>query len=149
MESYEINEETIAILPYGEGKTKVIEVEKEFFVEESPMRIIENSCNFFGSSYNGRFIGTKKLTGVTHKSPIIIEESREIIFFPTTSPRLNECKWISHRQIKEYSKYKYFSKIQFKNGKEIELDMSYGSLNNQILRAARLESVLIDRKRQK
>jgi len=149
MNSYEINEETIAILPSKEGKTKIIENDEEFFVEESPMKIIENSCNFFGSSYNGRFIGTKKLTGITHKAPIIIEESSEIIFFPTTSPRLNECIWIAHKQIKNYFKDRYLTKILFKNGKEISIDMSYGSLNNQILRSARLESVLISRKKRK
>lgn len=149
MDCYEISEDTMALLPNEEGKTKVIEVEKEFFVEESPMEIIENSCSFFGSSYLGRFNGTKKMTGITHKSPIIIEESSEIIFFPTTSPRLSDCKWIAHKQIKNYYKEKYFSKLQFKNGKEIDLDISYGSLNNQILRSSRLESVLVSRKKQK
>ena len=40
-------------------------------------------------------------------------------------------------------------KLQLKNGKEIDLDISYGSLNNQILRSSRLESVLVSRKKQK
>lgn len=146
MQSYEINEETIAIIPIEKEKSKIIEMDQEFIVAEPPIKIIENSCKYFGSSYQGRFIGTKNLTGITHKSPIIIEESREIIFFPTTSPRLEECFWISHKQIKEYKKKNYNTIIIFKNGKSIEVDISYGSIDNQILRSSRLESVLSSRK---
>ena len=60
------------------------------------MNIIENSCEYFGSSYLGRHEGTKKLIGITHKAPIIIEESKNLIYFPTTSPRLTDCVWIKY-----------------------------------------------------
>ena len=63
------------------------------------MKIIENSCRYFGSSYNGRHIGTKNLTGINYKSPIIIEETKNIIFFPTTSPKQSDCSWISLKYI--------------------------------------------------
>ena len=94
MNSYEINNDTLAILPLNEYKSKVIEKTKTFVVDLTPMKIIENSCAYFGSSYQGRFLGTKNLIGISHKAPIIIEESREIIFFPTNSPRIYECAWI-------------------------------------------------------
>jgi phytoene dehydrogenase-like protein len=63
---------------------------------------MEESCEFFGSSLIGRQKGTTKLIGITHKAPIIIEETREIIFFPTTSPRLSCCSWISLKNIEKY-----------------------------------------------
>ncbi|MDD4036670.1 MAG: competence protein ComK, partial [Bacilli bacterium] len=101
---------------------------------------------YFGSSFVGRLKGTKNLTGVTHKSPIIIEETNEIIFFPTSSPRLYECCWISLNNISDYQKDSNNSTILFDTGYQLSLDMSYGSLDNQILRATRLESVLRKRK---
>ena len=91
MNSYEINNDTLAIIPIDNYQSKIIEKNNEFIVNMTPIKIIDNSCQFFGSSYQGRFIGTKKLIGVSHKAPIIIEETRNIIFFPTNSPRLNEC----------------------------------------------------------
>ena len=85
---------------------KLIEKTKTFVVDLTPMKIIENSCAYFGSSYQGRFLGTKNLIGISHKAPIIIEESREIIFFPTNSPRIYECAWISLKNLQNYKKGK-------------------------------------------
>ncbi len=149
MKNYEINNETIAIIPIDNYKSKIIEKDREFIVDMTPIKIIDNSCQYFGSSYQGRFLGTKKLIGVSHKAPIIIEESREIIFFPTNSPRLYECSWISLKHLNNYKKNEETSKIFFNNGSLLEVDISYGSLDNQVLRAARLESVLRIRKENK
>lgn len=146
MTNYEINSDTLAILPISNYKSKVIEKEVEYEINMTPMQIIENSCKYFGSSYQGRFFGTKSMTGITHKSPIIIEETKEIIFFPTNSPRLYECSWISLNNVNKHLKKDDKSIIEFNTGYLLELDISYGSLDNQILRASRLESILRKRK---
>jgi len=146
MNCYEINSDTLAILPIDNYRTKIIEKDNSFIVNNTPMKIIENSCRYFGSSYEGRFVGTKNLIGISHKAPIIIEESREIIFFPTNSPRLYDCAWISLKNLQNYKKNDTNSTVIFNNGNSINLDISYGSLDNQVLRAARLESVLRLRK---
>lgn len=142
MNDYEINVQTLAIIPLKEGKSRVIEENNSYIVNKTPMKIIDNSCKFFGSSYEGRFSGTKTLTGITHKSPIIIEESRKMIFFPTKSPRLDSCIWISFNNILNYEQKENNSIIKFCCGKVLELDISYNIIDNQILRATRLESVL-------
>ena len=144
--NYEINYETQIIMPIGDNSSKIIESEEEYFVKKSVQNIMEHSCEYFGSSFEGRKEGTKKLLGITHKSPIIIEESRKIIFFPTTSPEKEDCVWINLDKIDTY--YKKDSKtstIKFKNGDIIDLNLSIGSLNNQILRATRLKFVLDER----
>ena len=99
MSEYEINDDTLAIIPIDEYRSKVIEKSRSFIVEQPPMRIIDKSCRYFGSSYQGRFLGTKNLIGISHKAPIIIEETREIIFFPTNSPRQYNCAWISLKNL--------------------------------------------------
>lgn len=146
VDKYEINSSTLAIMPIDECSSKVIEKENEYIVKKCTTAIIDDSCKFFGSSYHGRFEGTKSVLGINYKAPILVEESREIIFFPTISPRLKDCKWISLKNVEKYEKAGYFSKIIFKNGLEIELDISYPSLENQILRSTRLESIIRNRK---
>lgn len=148
MKDYEINEETFCLLPNGEH-TKVVEKDKIFIVEKNVQKIMENSCEYFGSTYEGRKKGTTKLTGITHKVPIIIEESNSIIFFPTKSSRLKDCSWISLNNLKNY--YKSADKIilEFYDNQKISLDISYGVINNQILRASRLDAVLRTRKLKK
>lgn len=147
MSEYEINIDTQAIIPLGPEKSRVIEGNRSFIVNQPALKIIDKSCRFFGSSYQGRFLGTKNLIGISHKAPIIIEETREIIFFPTNSPRQDNCAWISLKHVEGYKKNNNSSLLKFAGGHLINLDISYGTLDNQILRATRLESVLRFRKK--
>lgn len=146
MKNYEINSSTIALIPINEEQTKVIEVSNSFIVNMNSMKIIERSCEFFGSSYMGRHEGTKKLIGISYKSPIIIEESRNIIYFPTTSPRLSDCAWFNLNYISNYEDYNGKSLIYLENGENVEIDISVNSFDNQFLRATKLESILRKRK---
>lgn len=141
-EDYEINKNTLALIPQDEETTIVYETDDEFFVKKSTFCIIDESCKFFGSSYIGRFEGTKALTGYNYKSPILIEETNKIVFFPTNSPRNNNCGWISLNNIKNVLKFDTKSLIIFKGNKSIKIDMSYHSLENQILRATKLKCVV-------
>ena len=142
MISYEINCDTLALVPLSANETKVIERNNVFNVRKPVMDIIETSCEYFGSSYLGRHEGTKKLIGITHKAPIIIEESKNLIYFPTTSARLDNCIWISLNNIKTYERINGNTELEFTNNQRIKLDISFGSLDNQVLRATKLESVL-------
>ena len=142
MENYEINKETLAIIPIEEELSRIIEEKNEYTVKASVLKIIDDSCKFFGSSYEGRFEGTKTIMKVSHKAPIIIEETTKIIFFPTTSPRLSTCSWISLNNIKDYYRSGDNTVILFSCGKKIKLHLSYPIIDNQVLRATRLEALL-------
>ena len=143
---YEINYDTQAIIPLSNDSSEVIENNEKYIIDSSVMKIMEHSCEYFGSSFSGRKEGTKKLLGISHKSPIIVEESRKIIFFPTTSPDNDECIWVNLEKIENYYKLeKKMSAIKFKNGDILKINISLGSLSNQILRASRLKYILEER----
>ena len=146
MKEYEINSSTLAIIPLDNGVSKVYEEEAEYVVNKSANSIIKDNCAFYGSSYEGRCVGTKALTGIKTKFPIIIEESRNIIFFPTTSSRTQQSTWVALNKIKKYDKLNTKSQIYFKNDKKLDLNISYYSLENQISRATILKSKLYERK---
>jgi len=144
--TYEINNNTIALI-FNNDKTNVYEVDKEIVINNIPNNIIKFSCEYFGSSYEGRVKGTNSITGLTHKVPIIIEETNDIIFFPTSSSRLRDCSWLRSKYIKKYEKYTgNMVKITTINDKEIIVNCSYETINNQILRSSRLESIIRYRK---
>ena len=144
---YEINKETLAILPKSEEECRALENDMEYDLCMPALSVIERSCEYFGSTYEGRYIGTKNISGITHKSPIIIEDTNKIIFFPTTSPNRADCVWVSLNNILSYEKgtKKGTSRIIFKNGNVIDLNVSIGSLTNQILRSSRLKYLLEER----
>lgn len=146
MNDYTINQNTLAIIPIGVNRTKVYEENNVIIVPKSTQKLIEESCAHYGSSYAGRNKGTVDLIGVTHKSPIVIEDSKNIIFFPTCSPRLKKCGWISLNNIENYKAYENMSIIKFQNDLTLKIPISNKILNNQILRATRLESVFLKRK---
>lgn len=146
MDDYEINSTTLAIVPLGINISKVYEEEEEYIVNKSSNSIIKDNCEFYGSSYEGRCTGTKSLTGIKSKCPIIIEESRNIIFFPTSSTRNKQSSWIALNKIKEINKKNFNSEILFKNNNKLDLDISINSLENQIVRATMLKSKLYERK---
>ncbi len=146
MPSYFVNSDTLAIIPIDENRSKILEKENTFIINENSNKIIKISCSYFGSTYEGRMLGSKALIGSIYKVPIIIEESKEIIFFPTKSCRYNTSSWISLKNINNYYKTNENTIIEFDNGHKLELNLSYGTLENQILRATRLQSILQKRK---
>ena len=148
-DTYEINEETLALIPISENKVLVYEADDSFELDNNATSIMEDSCLYFGSSLDGRKCGTKSLIGVSYKAPIIVEETKELIFFPTASSRKSETSWISLKNLKDYYRDEEGIVIVFHNGQKLTLDVSYGVIDNQILRATRLESVLRGRKTKK
>lgn len=145
--TYTINKKTLAIVPISERSSKVYERDDIIIISKNSQKLIEENCEYYGSSYSGRKKGTVDLIGVTHKSPIIIEETNGIIFFPTSSPRLKTCSWLSLNNIDNFQKNENNTIITFDNDLKIKLPVSNKIINNQILRATRLESVMYRRKK--
>jgi len=149
MVNYEINSSTQAIVPLTEHASIIYEGEEQFVVNQSANSIIRKNCNYYGSSYNGRCDGTKYLTGIKTKFPILIEEVREIIFFPTTSARTQQTTWLSLNLIDKIVEKKFSSVVIFKNSRKLDLNISYYSLENQYYKAILLKNKIIDFKRDK
>ena len=145
MDSYEINKDTVALIP-KEDKTVVYEVDNSFVVNKRPLEIMEESCEYFGSSLEGRQVGTSKIAGFTHKVPVIVEETFDIIFFPTLSPRNEDCSWISYKHVFKPDKFKDKTILELKNGKKILIDVSTAIIDNQLYRCSRLKDGLECRK---
>lgn len=144
--NYEINLGTLLIEPVNENISHVIEINKDYMVNKKTLELIDDSCKYFGSSYMGRVEGTKNLVKLNYKAPIIIEESKNIIFFPISSARYNNTTWISLNNIEDYYEETNSTTIVFKGGEHKKLDISYRSLENQILRSTMLLSTFQKRK---
>ena len=145
MENYEINDETFAVVATEEKKAKVIEKSCEYNIDNSAYSIMDESCKYYGSSYDGRMKAAKKILDCKYKLPILVEESSCLIFFPIKSTVCSDCTWINLNSVKKIEKVNNFSKITFINDKEILVDVSKMSLDNQIYRSSRYESIMLKR----
>lgn len=148
MEKYEINVETLAIIGVDQVTTKVVEINNEYVISEKAYEVMDYSCNYFGSSYSGRVAGSRKMINANYKLPIIVEETRGIIFFPTTSPEYDHCVWISLNGYEKVESCENHTTIYLKNGEKIIVNTSRTSIENQVLRASRLKYILNQRKRE-
>ena len=146
LNDYFINRGTCAIIPISKEVSKVIEFEETFLVNKSTVEIMDESCKYFGSSYKGRLDGSKAILKMNYKLPIVIEDFNTTIFFPTSSPRFDDCIWICLNNIEHYSKNDHGSIITFSKECYLELDISYYSIENQIFRSTMLESLIRKRK---
>lgn len=143
---YEINDETLAIMPFSKDKARVLEESDEYIVDEMPYSIMEDSCKYFGSSFEGRVLGSKDILGSVYKAPVIVEESQNLIFFPTGALDSSSVSWISYKKIKNVEKHGKKSRITFNNGETIIVDCPYFSIKNQIFRCNMLDSISSNRK---
>ena len=135
------------LIPTADGETKVFETDEEFIVRKKMNDIIKDSCLFFGSSYEGRRDGTKALLKCEIKVPIIIDDSRELILFPTLSFRNEKNAWIVYNNIIDYRKYDLDNTLfLFKNNNDIKVNVRYNIVDNQMVRCLKLEAIIRKRK---
>lgn len=148
MNFYEINSSTLCLMELKNGNTYVIEEEDEFEVKANIHKIVDESCRSFGSSLEGRLLGTTKLTNTRYKAPILVSESLNIILLPTGSRRGEICHWLSFNCIKDYDEIKavesnkYKSYVRFVNDKIVNLEITKNILKNQMNKCAMLKHCL-------
>ena len=145
LDSYEINKDTCAVLNINNEVSKIIENKNEYLLSKKCFEVMEDSCAYYGSTFEGRIKGTKMMLGSNYKLPIIIEETNDLIFFPTSGKESENCSWISLNQVEKYEEYKGYTKVTFYGGKSIILKMPCSSFELQILRASRLQILLSKR----
>lgn len=144
---YEISRGTLAIVPNDKENSVVYEDEERYIIDDKPFKIMEDSCKYFGSTYEGRKESARDILGAEYKVPIVVEDTDNLVVFPTTSPYSDECVWISLKRLKKFEKVDSCNtKIIFDNNKEIIVPCSYRTIENQISRASRLDYILRMRK---
>lgn len=147
MEKYEIGVNTLAVVGMGQNEAKIVESEGDFIINSKAYEVMDHSCCYYGSSYSGRTEGSREILKCEYKLPIIIEETREIIFFPTQSPSTDSCIWLSLENIDYVDGDSKGCTIYFKNDHSLFISRSKDSIENQIYRATRLKYLLSERKK--
>ncbi len=145
--NYIVNVETLLLIPVDSNKTKVFELDQELFVKKGIMEIIKDSCLFFGSSFEGRKEGTKALLKCGIKVPIIIEDSRNLILFPTLSFKNEKNIWVVYNNLVDYKKYDLDNTLfLFKNNNDIKVNVRFNIVDNQVVRCLKLDAIIRKRK---
>lgn len=149
MKSYKITENTLAIVPLSKRKTVIYENHDYFILDKNVSSVINENCEYYGSSIDGRLKGTYAMLGFGYKAPIVMSEQDNMIFFPTCSPRLKECSLINLGNIKKIVPDDEKTTIKFLNDEEINIDATYNIIRNQYFKSLSLDNALKNRKKDK
>ena len=136
---YEIDLSTLMLIGINDETTKIVTIDDEYIIPECSKKIMDNSCKFFGSSLIEKINTTNRLVNMASKTPIIVEETRNIIFFPLRSTRNKNNVWISFNNLEKYEKNVNNTVFYFKCGKVISLNFSYYIVDNQVTRSIILD----------
>lgn len=146
MDEYDITTSTLMLEYCDENKTKVYEFDRDFIVNANLFEIISNSCNFYGSTYEGRLEASKKILKTNIKLPVVIEDVKKIIFFPTRATCRRGSCWISFNnldRIEHVGRSNTSTKLCFCNGKSFDIDISYEIIHRQLFNCLNLEKILL------
>ncbi|WP_066186985.1 competence protein ComK [Gracilibacillus timonensis] len=144
----EINPNTLAIVGFQDDDgffTRIVEQDEKDDYETtwSTHQVMNYTCKGFGISLQGLLDGTRMLSGITHKPPIAIDRISGMYFFPVESPLRKSCTWIAHSHVLEVEREDtHFTRVVFKNGRDILLNVSYASIINQVYRTAQYRYLL-------
>jgi len=107
----------------GKEKTRIVTTHGIYYSEESALNLLEDACNRFASTLEGRLKAIRKLMNYSVKTPLLIEPNH-FGAFPTMSYRHLECVWIFNHpiQVEEVSKGK--SIVLFSNGISVSVNAS-------------------------
>ena len=144
---YEIDLSTDMLLGIDDNHTRIISENIDYIENMSAKEIMNNSCKYFGSNLTERVKVTNRLVNLSSKTPIIVEESRNIIFFPLKSVRNKNNIWVSFNNLEKYEKDENKTIFYFKNNRQITIDFSYYIVDNQVTRSLILDYELNKRRK--
>ncbi|MCM3718076.1 competence protein ComK [Fictibacillus phosphorivorans] len=150
VKDYEINEDTMAIVPFinerGAVCSEVYEREAVILVEKKPLRLIKDNCLYYGGSYDGKKEAARINMGKMCFAPIMIDSKLDLYFFPIQSPRNDTCIWLAQPHIRRIDRTGHKrSSVIFFNGMDLSIANTRASLLGKLHRAAQYRSVLINR----
>lgn len=120
-----IDSQTLMLEPVFKDKvkTRIVTTHGTYYSEESTLNLLEDACNRFASTLEGRLKAMRKLMNYSMKTPLLIEPNN-FGAFPTMSYRHVECVWIFNHPfyVEEVSKGK--SIVLFSNGISVSVNSS-------------------------
>lgn len=146
VEEYIINSLTLYIERVDNFSSKVFEKDFSFIINRNINEIIADSCIYYGCTFDGRVNASKLILGTNIKLPIVIEESQNIIFFPTRSNVNESCVWVSFNNLENIDRIGMNTKIIFKNGYEYVSKCSFNVIDRQFYNCLKLERLLLSRR---
>ena len=139
---YIIDEDTYFLIK-KEKRVEVVTKNQNYEFMVTFDNFINESCKYYGSSYEGRKKGSRYLLSLTSKLPIILNEKKNLVLFPISSDRSKNNIWFLYNNILSYKRVKNYVEVTFKNKEKMIFLISYYIFRNQMLKCSQLLTILL------
>lgn len=145
MDNYIINNNTIAILKENK-KTIIYNVDNIKVINKNIKKVLEDNCNFYGSSLNGRKKSAKIILNIKYKVPISISNDNNYILLQIDSLRNKKCLFIMLNKIIDYKIIDNILTIICLNNNNFKINISKYSFEKMFINGIKLNNILKWRK---
>lgn len=145
MEKYLVNNKTIALVKINK-KTLIIDVNKVEVLNKSINKIINDSCNYYGSSLKGRKISAQNILNLKYKVPIVIDDKNNIIIIQLNSPRNRVSLYLVTNKVINYEFNQNKLKILCSHNIIFNVKISKNTFEKLLINSLQLNNVLNWRK---
>ena len=142
---YIINESTYYLIKNNK-QSEIMEKNNKVILPISLNTILDENCNYFGSSYEGRKASARFFLQINSKVPIILDEKKNIILFPMESDRNQNNIWFVYNNVLSFKKIKNYVEVTFKNNEKTLFLISYNIFKNQMIKCYQLIALFLLRK---
>ena len=147
MDHYIMNDKTLAVIGIDYKFCRVLEEKDEFLVSQNWQNVLNESCLYYSSSFQGRIDGSKVILNKEYKVPIILQEMGALVFFPVGNQTDYNCIWISLKNLNYYTVQKEGIHLFFRENKDLMLTSGLQAFESQLLKSYNLEKLFISRQK--
>lgn len=137
-----ITESTMALIPNytntGHLHCTMLGLFGEIRVAESPFYVLNESCVYYGSSFEGSLKSARRILKGQKNLPIMVSLPLEYCMIPLGSPMKKDTAWVAYQHIKQVNSNGPNSIITFHNQVKLEVNISKAVLEHRINIASRL-----------
>ena len=137
-----ITESTMALIPHytntGHLHCTLLETFGETKIEESTYFVLNESCVYYGGSFDGSLKSAQRILKRQKNLPIMVSIPLQYCMIPLGSPMKNDTAWVAYQHIDDIDSKGPNSIIIFHNQVKLEVNISKDVLEHRINKAARL-----------
>lgn len=129
----------------GKLCTRVMEVDKTFLVDKTPLEVLKDTIHYIGFDFKGAMSASKLILGNVNMCPVIVNPVHGICMFPNKAYKNDDTIWFNPIHIINTSPLGRNTKVDLSNGYSIEIHSRLSGFNTRLQNAEHLRKITSDR----
>ena len=120
---------------YGKRCTRIVETHHETLIEMDPLKVIDETLQFFSYDMKGAIRGARSIVGNKKCCPLTLYPADNIIIFPHKAMDSDDTIWLNSNLVDTAHPLGEETRVEFDGGHSIILDISYRCFNPKFITA--------------